>query len=224
MYRTIGILLLTALIISAPAFASDSLMTIADMGSRVFANLNFADTATGADILDTHDVRRYVRDAVVEVGADVGAEKAKTITTASGTFSYLIDKHFDSLRAVMLKKGSFSELINFGTFSDFAQAYERMAHTYDTSAYQFAAIHGDSLYLYPIPPRTDTIYLFYWARGKTPTAAADTIDLPHELYSAVEYLATAKSAAKIGNADRLKVYFDLYKDEIANFAGGKTPQ
>jgi len=224
MYRKIGTLLLTALIISSVSSASDSLRTVGEFGRRVFRNLLVTDTVAGNDILDSGLVNRLVRDAVLEVGSRIGAEKAKTITTTSGTMGYQADAHFDSLRAVMLKKGRYSELISFGTFDAFSSAYDKMAHSYDTGAYEFCAIHGDSIYLYPVPASTDTIYLFYWGWGKTPSAAADTVDLPHELYNLVEYWATVKAAAVEQNPERMQTYLLLYKTEEQKYLGGKTPQ
>lgn len=204
--------------------ASDSLRTVTEMGQRVFANLGMADTTLGNSRLDTAKVRRCVRDATVEIGSLLPSERAKTITTVDKTFGYLVDTHLDSVQAVILKKGRFGLQIDIVPFWKFSEAWSQMGSVYDTASYAFCGIHGDSLYAYPIPARVDTLYVFYTARGKTPTAATDTINVPHELYSAIEYAATVKGAAILDWRDKLEIYKSLLADEIAKFIGGKKPQ
>lgn len=217
-------ILVFLMLLSSLVGASDSLRTVTEMGQRVFSNLGMADTTLGNSRLDTAKVRRCVRDATVEIGTLLPPEKAKTIITASGTFGYLVDKHLDSVTAVVLKRGAFGLQIDVVPFWKFGQAWSQMGSVYDTASYAYCGVWGDSLYPYPIPHRKDTIYVFYTARGRTPTAAADTIDLPHELYTAVEYAATVKGAAILEYANKLEIYKSLLADEIAKFIGGKKPQ
>lgn len=205
------------------ASASDSLRTVREFTGRVFLNLGISDTTLGIPRYDTADAHKCIRDAVVNIGTLLPPERAKTIVTTKGTSGYLIDKHLDSVQAVILKKGTFGLPIDVVPFWKFGEAYAQMGSVYDTASYAFCAVHGDSIYPFPFPPRADTLYVFYTGRGKTPTTTADTVDLPHELYTAVEYLATVKGAAIIQNMVKLEIYRGLLADEIAKF-GGKKPQ
>lgn len=222
--RVVAKLLVFLMLLSPVAIASDSLRTVSEMGHRVFNNLNIADTIEGHARLDSGTVRRCIRDATVDVGTLLPTPKAKTITTTSGTFGYLVDTHLDSVQAAFVKGGRWAKLLPVVPWYKLIEAYSQMGLTYDTTSIEYAAVNGDSLYLYPVPASGDSIYVFYTTRGSTPTAAADTIDVPHELYSAVEYLATVKAAMIEQNLPAIQIFNEAYAQEIAKFIGGKKPQ
>ena len=208
----------------ADAVASDSIRTVSEFGHRVLSNLNCSDTLNGNDLIDSLEAQRQVRDAVVDVGALLPTEKAKTITTVDGTIGYEVDSHLDSLRAVLLKKGRYAKVIEVVTWGKFKQSISQMGTVYDTSSARYASVHGDSVYVYPVPPRVDTLYLFYTARGTVPCCDTSTVDMPHELYSAVEYLATMRAAGVVEDMVTLGIYEKLFGIEANKFLGGKTPQ
>lgn len=220
----VGVIIWAVVSLPSSVAASDSLRTISEFGYRVLANLNCADTLNGNDLVDSTDAQRHVRDAVVDVGTMIPTEKAKTIVTVDGTFGYLVDTHLDSLRMVLLKKGRYAHVVDVVRWSKMKDVFSRMGLAYDTSSAKYAAVHGDSAYIYPIPPRVDTLYLFYTARGAVPTAYTDTVDTPHELYSAIEYLATMRAALSVGDHIHAANYEKLFGIEISKFMGGKTPQ
>ena len=220
----VAVSLLVFLMLGSVGYASDSLRTVSEFGRRVFNNLGVSDTINGTPRFDSSDVRRFVRDAVIEIGTMLPPERAKRIVTASGTFGYLIDSHLDSIQAVILKKGRFAKQIDVVPFWKMGESWSQMGGVYDTASYAFCAVHGDSLYPYPIPSRVDTLYLFYTGRGRTPAVDTSVVDLPHELYTAVEYMATVKGAAMMEYGTKLEIYRLLLADEISKFIGGKKPQ
>jgi len=203
------------LIFCATANASDSLRTVSEFGHRVFANLNCADTSNGNDLLDSVDVQRYVRDAVIDVGQKISVPKSKTITTADGTFGYLVDAHLVRLDVALVEYNNSIKLLPVVPFEKFAESYNMAASTYDTTFYSFAASHGDSIYIMPIPRNTRSIRVYYWTWGTNVTHDTSVVLLPQEMYDAVEYRATELAAAKYQNPGLMKIYGDLYMAEVA---------
>lgn len=181
----------------------------------MFANLNCADTLNGNDLLDSTLAQRYVRDAVGDVGKKISVAKAKTITTADGTFGYLVDQHLVRLDVALVQYNNTVKPLPVVPFEKFAESYNMAANTSDTTFYSFAASHGDSIYIMPVPRNTRTIYLFYWSWGANVSTAKDTVTLPQEVYDAVEYRATELAAAHYQNANLMKIYGDLYMAEVA---------
>lgn len=207
--------LLLIFVFCGTADAADSLRTVFQFGCRVLSNLNCSDTVHGNDLIDSATVQRYVRDAVIDVGQKISVAKAKTITTADGTFGYLVDGHLIRLDAALIKYNNTIKPLPVVPFEKFAEAYSMMASTYDTTFYSFAASHGDSVYIMPLPRNTRTIRVFYWSWGANVSVAADTVTLPQEMYGAVEYRATELAAAHYQNPVLMKIYGDLYLAEVA---------
>lgn len=205
------------LLICPVTWASDTLRTVSEYGHRVFNNLNMADTLNGSDRFDSTDAQRCIRDAVGEIGAKIGVPKVTSIATTDKTMSYEVDEYLVEVDGVLIKKNRFSKPILLVSFDKFLEAYVQQGISYDTGSYSYCAVHGDSLYLYPIPARVDTINVIYWARGDNVSTFADTVTLPYKLYPAVEYLATAKAAGIIKKYDDAKYYRNLYDLEEKYF-------
>ena len=205
--------LLLILFLAVPAMASDSLMIISEFGTRVFSNLNFANTTAGTTNCDTGVVYRKVRDAVGLVGNKIAMPKSKAVTTANGTKTYLLDLHLVTLDAALIKKGNFVYPVKvIQDYEKFAESYETMLNPSD-SIVSYAVRHGDSVEFFPVPRSTMTIEVKYWARGKNAIATTDTVDLPEECYDAIEFLATWLCAVKIEDNVRAATYKELYLKE-----------
>jgi hypothetical protein len=202
------------MMIPAMAGASDSLRTVTEFGNTVMNNLLLADTSNGNDRLSSSVVQRCVRDAAGEVGNLVGTEKAKSITTTSGTWGYEVEKDLNSIVAVAIRNDKFAKAIIIYPFEKLIESYYQQSYSYDTASYFGVGVHGDSIYPYPIPSRVDTLIVIYRGSGTKVSAASDTVNLRYKYYPAVEYLATSKAAAIIKNYDAAKFWQGLFNGVI----------
>lgn len=188
------ILILTMLPLCVRA-SGDTLRTISQFGHRGFNNLLINDTLNGNARLDSTQMQRCVRDAVRSVGTRISMPKAVQIITTAGTFAYEIDAHFTGAEAILQVNGNTIMPIRIVEFTGFLQSFTSTGALYDTLMYEYASIHGDSLYLAPVPRKIDTLAVYYYVTGGNPTLATDTVTLPTGAYDAVEYMATSKAAA-----------------------------
>lgn len=219
------LVIFAVLILAADVSASDSSRTVREVGHRVFINLGIVDTLEGSARLDSIRAQKCARDAAIDVGALIPTEYAKTIVTEKdGTLGYLVDTHLDSLQGCISKRNKKATLIDVVSWWKFMEALKNESSSSTSGGIRYAALHGDSVYFYPPPAIEDTIYLFFTARGTVPTTYSSVIDVPHELCSAVEYLATVKAAAILVDDVKLGIYKQMYADEVSKFIGGKRPQ
>lgn len=198
-------------------YASDSLRTVSEFGRRVFRNLNYTDTLNGASNLDSVDVQTYVRDAVTIIGSTIGRPRAKIITTTANTMAYEIDEEFNEIRGVIHWTGKL--LLPLTVYSDIEELIGAMKSQFtlsDSIGYNGCAIHGDSIYLHPLPRDTDTMYVFYQARATYVDTFSNTVTLPIETYQSVEWMATLMAAGKVSNTQAINTYTTLLK------IGGKS--
>ncbi|MFH1290123.1 MAG: hypothetical protein ABIH92_01825, partial [Nanoarchaeota archaeon] len=191
--------------------AADSTRTVSEFGIRVFENLGYKDTLNGSEGFDSIKCYRNVMDAATTLGSTIGKPQAKRIVTASGTMAYEIDERVANLSGVLMMRNRYAVPVKiFQSIDDLLGALVLQGEPSDTS-YNGCAVHGDSLYLHPIPRRVDSLYLFYTARGIDAFTSADTVKLPYEYYQPVEWLATIMSAAQIGDMEAFNTYMKLYK-------------
>jgi hypothetical protein len=196
---------------------SDTSMTVVLFGQRVFNNLNMADTLNGNDRLDSVRVRRLVRDAYKQVGTEIGMRKSTRIETVDKTAKYLVDDGLNYLSMVFIKRNRFLAPVRVVEYEKFLEAYATQGTSYDTGSYDYATQYGDSIYLYPIPARVDTILVEYNARGPNLYADTNVIQLPHELYPAIEFLATGLAADKLVDAAKAQAAYAKYAKERDHF-------
>lgn len=210
--------ILVVLMLCASVQASDSLRTVSEFGRRVFRNLNMADTLNGVDGLDSNIVQAFVREAVPMV-----SYQAKTsITTTSGTMWYNISGNTDSVRAAFVKKGGFAYPLRLRPIEEFLEAYQSDPNVYDTTGLDLCAVFGDTLYLYPVPARTDTVIVLYWTHGGFVSASTDTVTTAPAYYPWIEFYATVRSAA-VKEHQLLPLYEGFFSRESSRIGlRGKT--
>ena len=193
--------------------AGDTSRTVAEFGHRGFNNLGINDIVAGNDRLDSIQMNRCVRDAVRSIGSRISMPKSKQLITVAGTFSYEIDAHFTGMDALLQVNGNTVVAVRVEEFTKFLESYSTTGGMGDTLSYEFCSIHGDSLYLTPVPRRVDTFAVYYYATGGNVTDDTCTVTLPTEVYDAVEYMATAKAAGILRDWTTSKYWIDLYMSE-----------
>lgn len=207
--KLILIILFCLLPLTAQAY-DDTLLTVTEFGHRVLYNLNIKDTLNGNDRLDSNGVRRFVRDAVKHVGTEIGMLKSVRIETVDGTPKYVVDVRLNYLSMVFLKKNRFLQPVRIVDYDRFLESYSTQGTSYDTSSSDYCTQIGDSIILYPIPARVDTIMVEYNARAPDLYADTNVVQLPHKLYPAVEYFATGLSADRLGYERKAQAAYGKY--------------
>ncbi len=182
------------LLLSCPVMASDTLRNITEFMNLSYQNLLVADTTNGNALLPAGAMKKFVRLTVLDVNAKVGAPQSKKLATVAGTQSYLVDAGLRYVNNVELIRNKFSRPIKITHPDQAYKEYLANAGVYDTAAYAFCWFHGDSMSLFPVPVRADTIALDYMVRLAHPSTDTGTVLLPVEMYQAIEYGATARGA------------------------------
>lgn len=212
MYRTIGILCLTALIISGVCRASDSLMSVREYRTRTYELLN-CDTL-GPSNLDTSIVRKFVVDGAIRTYTDLGDARTKKVAVTTGVSGIFVDQGLIWIAAAVLDSNK--------TFFPMQQVdvIQLREKTYYSSVVgtqvrpRYFIRHGDSISIYPRPQRGDTISIYYYARGKFPTDTQNVV-IPSEYRFAVVYAAAVYCELRRGNFDRAQLYEQFYAQEVA---------
>lgn len=215
-FKIVLTVLLCLLSLSIQAY-DDTLLTVTEFGHRVFNNLNIKDTLNGNDRLDSTRVRRFVRDAVKQVGTEIGMLKSVRIETVDGTPKYVVDVGLNYLSMVFLKRNRFLQPLRIVDYDRFLESYSTQGTSYDTMSYNYCVQIADSILLFPIPARVDTIMMEYNARASNLYADTNVVQLPYELYPAVEFLATGLSADRLLDITRAQSAYAKYVKERDHF-------
>lgn len=210
-----GRMLLTGLIINllvASASASDSLLTVREIGVRAYQFLSL-DTS-GVGDLDSALMNQFATDGAIRAYTDIGDPKGKMIPILRNTTGYLVDDALISIRGIVFDTNqtfrALREVIP-ERLTDLTY-YSNLEGTLMRPSYYVR--HGDSVRIYPPPKSNDSMYVFYFARGKFPYADTVAVTIPSEYRMAAIYATMIYGEIRRQNYDKVPVLEGLYDKEV----------
>lgn len=210
-----GFRLLMAAIISllvCPVVASDSLLTVREVAVKTYQLLSL-DTSGVAD-LDSALMHRFATDGSIRAYTDLGDPKAKKIAITKDLSAYEVDAAMISIRGIVFDTNQtfralrevFPERLNDLTY------YSNLEGAVMRPSYYIR--HGDSVVILPTPKGNDSIYVFYFARGKFPYADTVAVVIPSEYRMAAIYATMIYCQLRMDNYEKVEFLEKLYATEI----------
>lgn len=209
MVKYIILVLVTLSMLSAPCKADiDSLLTVEEYAYRCFGMLNINDTINGSARLDSSDMIKLVKMSFSRISRSITIPKAKNVFAVANQRAYLVDDALVSFgSAIKASNGVSKPLIRMYKGVENSEDYQDKMVAGDSV--MFYEVWGDSIYLYPMPTKVDTIQVKYNGRPPHPDAVNDTVHVPYEYKDAMIFL-TCYHAELMLTGPRLGEFWNQY--------------